>query len=197
MAASDKTKRKLADAFIRLIDRSSMKKIHIADICKEADVERRTFYYHFQDKYDLAAWIYDEAFRKSFYDFEWAEEIDAEQLKAQSYKFAKSILEEPQRSYYRKLFDDNSQNSVLTYMKKTGMKYHRDVAKEYLRVEKLSDAQEIAIAYYTNALNGLAIDIMAGVVQATAAQYVEYQYRMIPDFLLEAVVEHINKHRGL
>ncbi|WP_242944402.1 TetR/AcrR family transcriptional regulator [Oribacterium sp. WCC10] len=27
------------------------------EICKEAEIERPTFYYHFKDKYDLMAWM--------------------------------------------------------------------------------------------------------------------------------------------
>ena len=33
-------------------------KIRVTEICKAADIERPTFYYHFKDKYDLVAWMF-------------------------------------------------------------------------------------------------------------------------------------------
>lgn len=34
-------------------------KITIADICGKCGMNRKSFYYHFRDKYDLVNWIYD------------------------------------------------------------------------------------------------------------------------------------------
>ena len=33
-------------------------KIRITEICQAAEIERSTFYYHFEDKYELVAWIF-------------------------------------------------------------------------------------------------------------------------------------------
>jgi len=42
----------------------SMGKINITDICNQAGVNRRTFYYHFIDKQELICWIFDYDFSK-------------------------------------------------------------------------------------------------------------------------------------
>lgn len=34
-------------------------KISISDICERCDMNRKSFYYHFKDKYDLINWIFD------------------------------------------------------------------------------------------------------------------------------------------
>ena len=55
---AERTKLWIADALKRLLVRKPLDKIFVTDICKEAEIERPTFYYHFKDKYDLMAWIF-------------------------------------------------------------------------------------------------------------------------------------------
>ena len=50
----------IADAFLALCDRKPMSKITIADIQQESGVSRQTFYNHFQDKFDLVQFIYED-----------------------------------------------------------------------------------------------------------------------------------------
>ncbi|MFF2479720.1 TetR/AcrR family transcriptional regulator [Paenibacillus sp. NPDC058071] len=47
-----RTKQSLIDAFIKLINEKDFDKITIADLTEGAQVNRATFYAHFNDKYD-------------------------------------------------------------------------------------------------------------------------------------------------
>ena len=47
------TKKAIAEAFFRLLDQKPLDKITVKDIVEECDITRRTFYYHYQDIYDL------------------------------------------------------------------------------------------------------------------------------------------------
>lgn len=58
MNASLKTKRYIADRLIQLSDRKRLNKISVTDLCKECDINRSTFYYHFRDIQDVIQWIY-------------------------------------------------------------------------------------------------------------------------------------------
>lgn len=49
----------MADAFKRLIEKKFFTAISISDIFDECNMHRKSFYYHFKDKYDLVAWIYN------------------------------------------------------------------------------------------------------------------------------------------
>ena len=40
-----------------LMKRKSLEKITVSDIVQNCGLNRQTFYYHFQDKYDLVNWI--------------------------------------------------------------------------------------------------------------------------------------------
>jgi probable dihydroxyacetone kinase regulator len=55
---SDITKQALAQSLKTLMNTTPLAKITINDIVRECKVNRRTFYYHFQDIYALLEWIF-------------------------------------------------------------------------------------------------------------------------------------------
>lgn len=52
-----KTKKKLASSLKHFMLSKSLDKITVTDIVKNCNVNRKTFYYHFEDIYDLLKWI--------------------------------------------------------------------------------------------------------------------------------------------
>ena len=62
MADSNITKKALASALTELMDEVPFSKISVVDICERCDMNRKSFYYHFKDKYDLVNWIFDIGF---------------------------------------------------------------------------------------------------------------------------------------
>ncbi len=59
MADSNITKRALASALKELMESTPFAKITVSDICAKCNMNRKSFYYHFKDKFDLVNWIYD------------------------------------------------------------------------------------------------------------------------------------------
>lgn len=59
MADSNITKQALAAAFRELMTEMPFEKISVAQICTRCNMNRKSFYYHFRDKYDLVNWIFD------------------------------------------------------------------------------------------------------------------------------------------
>ncbi|AFA50256.1 TetR/AcrR family transcriptional regulator C-terminal domain-containing protein [Acetobacterium woodii] len=56
------TKKAIAKSFKHILKNKNFEKITIAEITDQCGLNRQTFYYHFQDKYDLINWIvYQEA----------------------------------------------------------------------------------------------------------------------------------------
>lgn len=53
---SQNTKKMLANTLISLIKKKSLSKITISEIVKECQINRKTFYYHFEDIYELLEW---------------------------------------------------------------------------------------------------------------------------------------------
>lgn len=52
------TKQAIVQSFKQLMKNKSFDKISISDITTTCYLNRQTFYYHFQDKYELMNWIY-------------------------------------------------------------------------------------------------------------------------------------------
>lgn len=59
MADSNITKKALARALKELLEEKPFEKINVGDICEKCEMNRKSFYYHFRDKYDLVNWIFD------------------------------------------------------------------------------------------------------------------------------------------
>ena len=62
MADSNITKRALANELQELMAEQPFEKINVAQICQRCHMNRKSFYYHFRDKYDLVNWIFDTEF---------------------------------------------------------------------------------------------------------------------------------------
>jgi len=62
MADSNITKQALASALKDLMEETPFEKINIGHICEKCGMNRKSFYYHFKDKYDLVNWIFDTDF---------------------------------------------------------------------------------------------------------------------------------------
>ncbi len=61
---SEITKRALAASLKKLLSKKTLDKITVTDIAEDCRINRHTFYYHFQDLYDLMEWmLLDEAKR--------------------------------------------------------------------------------------------------------------------------------------
>lgn len=64
------TRRMLADAFKKAARSKPLSKITVSEIVRECGLNRKTFYYHFLDIYDLLAWIIDEETVKAVQQFD-------------------------------------------------------------------------------------------------------------------------------
>ena len=58
MSDSNGTKNALANSMKKLMAEKPFSKINISDICDGCNMNRKSFYYHFKDKYDLLNWIF-------------------------------------------------------------------------------------------------------------------------------------------
>lgn len=74
------TKEDIINGFLELAKEKRPDKITVIDICKKAHIARETFYYHFEDKYDLFKWMYrqnlTERIRSHFGEGSWQEIIE-------------------------------------------------------------------------------------------------------------------------
>lgn len=58
MITKKSSKELLADSMMDLLQTESFEKITVSQITENCGIAKRTFYYHFRDKYELALWLY-------------------------------------------------------------------------------------------------------------------------------------------
>ena len=100
---AERTKLWIAAAMKRLMAKKPLDKIRVTEICREAEIERPTFYYHFQDKYDLVAWIF-------FQDADSTDILSVASAAAGMNEMRQEML------FYRRAYEDSSQNALWQYM---------------------------------------------------------------------------------
>lgn len=87
---SSTTKRALADALLHLLNQRTLDRIRVSDITDYCGLNRQTFYYHFQDIYDLLHWIFVEDVGHSIQElmpqYDWKEFTRAMHKQMQRHK---------------------------------------------------------------------------------------------------------------
>ncbi len=132
---AERTKLWIAAAMKRLMVTKSLDRIRVTEICREAQIERPTFYYHFQDKYELVAWIF-------FQDAELTDVLSAESAAKAMSKMRQDML------FYRRAYEDSSQNALWQYMLEYFAERYTGLAKEKLGVERLDTQTKYSIRLY-------------------------------------------------
>ncbi|MCD8130110.1 MAG: TetR/AcrR family transcriptional regulator C-terminal domain-containing protein [Lachnospiraceae bacterium] len=108
MADSNITKKVLAQALRELMDETPFEKINVAQICEKCGMNRKSFYYHFKDKYDLVNWIFDTEFISLM--TEWQQEDDWGFIERACHYFYDN------RSFYRRALTIQGQNSFSDHL---------------------------------------------------------------------------------
>lgn len=57
---TEMTKKLLSDSLKKLLNKKTLKKITVKDVVTECGLTRQTFYYHFQDMYELLDWTFSD-----------------------------------------------------------------------------------------------------------------------------------------
>lgn len=143
MADSGITKRALAEALKQLMEELPFSKISVADICDQCDMNRKSFYYHFKDKYDLLNWILDTEFLGAALSGADPKEPSMDRL----YKLFEYLYEN--RTLVRKALEIKGQNSPVEHFQALLMPIIRARMQEIFGD---SADQEFRIYFFCDAL---------------------------------------------
>ena len=138
MADSNKTKKALADSLKSLIQEKSFEKISISDICNQCFMNRKSFYYHFKDKYDLVNWIFNTEFSEVAY--------------GKTYTDPMVVLSDiceyfyANKNFYRKALSITGQNCFSDHFRELMLFFITIIFKDFLNVNPVSKFQTDFIA---------------------------------------------------
>ena len=167
---SERMKIWIADAMKRLMSKQSLDKIRVTQICKEAQIERPTFYYHFKDKYDLVAWIFLRA----------ALETDVTSFEASvnaMNNMRKEVL------FYRRAYEDLSQNALWKYMLEYFVEQHAKKAEAILNTSVLDPQLLFSIRMYCYGSLGMSREWLLDDNITPAETIVEMMFNSMPENL--------------
>lgn len=120
MPDSNITKKALADAMKTLMNRTPFCKISVGDICELCQMNRKSFYYHFRDKYDLVNWIYYTEFISAVQSRDsengWGFFLEICRYFYQNRRFYVNALQVRGQNSFRDYFMSILQPIVLTYL---------------------------------------------------------------------------------
>lgn len=169
MNLNERTKYLFADTLKEMLKNQSLHTIHIKDLCLLCDTKRQTFYYHFKDKYDLIAWIYSKDVEQSIQECEGI--YCEQQLTLQLLNMQK------QRSFYKKAFEDKSQNALTYYIREVNKDITETVLKNRLNVNTLNEELLFAINFNSYAWIGCIIDWICNRQTLSASEYARMMYQ--------------------
>lgn len=147
MANADKTRLLLAEELKQQCKTVSLHRITVGGLCTACGLDRRTFYYHFRDIYDLSAWIYDSSIAKFLPDGSSPAGIGR--------------LDEALRQikedfwFYRRALDDTSQNALGRHILRHNALTYVEARKRFLGAEQLCEEDLFAIEYHCFGVLGM------------------------------------------
>ncbi|WIV11873.1 TetR/AcrR family transcriptional regulator C-terminal domain-containing protein [Proteiniborus sp. MB09-C3] len=162
MSDSSITKQALATSMKELMMECPLSKINIGDIVERCNLSRKSFYYHFKDKYDLVNWIYYTEFASNFQN--------------NSDIFGWSLLESiceffyENKAFYRNALEVRGQNSFYDYF---GELLSPVIEIHFRSIFGDSEHKEFYITFYTNAIRTSITNWLSEGAKILPKEYVE------------------------
>lgn len=164
------TKLWIANKMRELMKYKSIDKIRVTEICKAAEIERPTFYYHFKDKYDLVAWMF------------FQEAYNTDIVSVESAAGAMSRMKNDM-VFYKRAYEDTTQNALWKYMLEYFVKRYSDLAKEKLSVDMLDTQLAYSIRFYCTGAVGMTREWVLEDNITSAETVVQMMFASMPNSL--------------
>ncbi len=145
MADSNITKQALAASLRELMKEMPFEKINVAQICERCGMNRKSFYYHFKDKYDLVNWIFDTSF------ISLATSDAVKNMGNDRWGFIEMACRHfyQDRDFYRKAFQIQGQNSFSEHFRE----YIFPILKDRLiSLVGADGADDFAVGFFADAV---------------------------------------------
>lgn len=107
MADANITKKALASSFKELMEHEPFAKISVGEICAHCGMNRKSFYYHFEDKYSLVNWIFYTEFLETV--------LAIDELDSQDFLYFLIEHFYAERKFYKNALQIRGQNSLWEY----------------------------------------------------------------------------------
>lgn len=174
----DRTKKLFAETIQDMMRTTEVDKIRVKDLCERCGTDRQTFYYHFHDKYELIAWIFAQ---------DYAEALSASAGKYPEEHAADTLRKiYAKRGFYRKAFQDRSQNAISSYIFDFFVRLGQDAVISKFGEEGLDPFTDYAIKAHAFASIGHTVRWLNGLSAYSPEEFAHFQYLTMPEVLRDA-----------
>lgn len=141
LSVSERTKLLLAQELKRQLRTTYLSRIKVRELCRACGVDRRTFYYHFRDVYDLTAWVFNQAVDECLPGLNGNPGVPG----------LEEALARLQRDadFYRRALAEDAQNALWRHIYAHDVQGYVDALKRELGVDALSQEDMFAIRHYS------------------------------------------------
>ena len=170
MAESSITKNALAEALKGLMMEKNFEKISVSDICDRCNMNRKSFYYHFRDKYDLVAWMFCT-------DAYGTDLTSVSSAAAGMNRMKQEIL------FYKRAYEDSSQNALWHDMLEYFVRRYTELVKEKLGADLLDTQLAYSIRFYCMGAVGMTQEWVLNDNITSAETVVQMMFNSMPENL--------------
>lgn len=150
------TQKAIIDSFMELLQKKSLDKITVKDIIEETEVNRNTFYYHFQDIYDLLESAFEEESVK------FRSEADPKNNFYEEYIRTVNFLLDHSDAIIH-IYNSKSRDVIKTYLESAASFFIGRFVEEAAEGSKLSEnGKNYIIYFYTDAIIGITLRWIEG-----------------------------------
>lgn len=170
------TKDLIAESLKELAAVKPIDKITVREISQNCGFTSKTFYNHFQDKYDLIAWIYSTAAQKIFSqidgeNYTWNDALtDGLSYFLANKKFLKNLV-----------LNTGGQDSFINYLANFSVKIFTDYIKRTKNLEKISPNVEIYIKVYCYGIVCTFCEILNAPLTVSNEEFVNALEKSLPE----------------
>lgn len=164
------TKMLLANTLKDLLEKKSFSKVTVTEIITLSKVNRNTFYYHFEDIYDLLRWLLEQEAINIVKDYDSKDEIDMAINFTLSYieknrSFLKNILFSVGEKDLRRFFSKDFREIIGNFIK---------IDEEELGIKIDDQYRNVLTMYFTEAIAGLLIESLNKKYEISNAKITSY-----------------------
>ena len=147
------TKSAIVACLKNLMQQKALNKISISELCRNCEINRKTFYYHFSDIYDIVSWMFVQDLKDTneFIDYEDAIQYAIEYSR-ENKVICNSLLEDPIGC-----------DMIRSYIKNKSMDRLRLMISDFCKVHDVHHSepfQDFLINYYSDGFAAYLIKII-------------------------------------
>lgn len=162
------TKKALAASLKKLMEKSALDKISIREIVEDCGVNRKTFYYHFNNIYDLVDWMFEEEAIESVKQYDFIRDYE------NAVRFSMNYIEENEHVVNSAL-DALGRDELKKFFYNNFVDNMRDIVDEISKDMTIpKDYIDFLINFYTESFASLLIDWIRNRAEKDKEKYIKY-----------------------